>query len=491
MTLLERPKFPRIALLGALGALFGGCADSTEAPPAPAPPLEPPNVVLAVLDTVRADHVSCYGYERRTTPAIDALAATADRYAVARSTSSWTLPSHASMMTGLYPFHHGAQARVHPKTGDFYDALPLGPTMPTGEPMPTLAEVLSGEGYQTAAVVANGGYLGTVWGLNRGFAEYSPKEEKVPRRGPDVNRLAIELLERRDPERPFFLFLNYMDAHRPYNVAELPPERAAALPPPDPENPQRLLSELVLEVLEEPGPLPAKLVGRVITQYDYGIAHADLAIENLIAWLKSEGEWDNTLFIVTSDHGEFLGEHDLVEHSKDIYEEGLRVPLIVRRPGQTVGRVIAEPTSVVDVPCLVVSNLTAELSDRLAGTFRCSPADHDYAEIRYTRPKDLNNPTYGHRFQRERTVLYSGSYKFIRSTDGRHELYDLEADPREQNNLFRTGDERSGAFLFQVDDLRDKADRGVVELNPVELDEAQMERLKALGYVDGGDGDDE
>jgi len=466
----------RSALLGVVGVVLG-CSQA---------PGGPPNVVLAVLDTVRADHVSCYGYERRTTPAIDALAATGDRYAVARATSSWTLPSHASMLTGLYPFHHGAQARLDPDRGQVSE-LPLQGRMPTGEPMPTLAEVLSAEGYQTLAVVANGGYLPARYGLGRGFDDYRDKDSPEQRVSRDVNRIALEMLASRDPERPFFLFLNYMDAHRPYNVGPLPEERAAALPPPDPEEPRRLLNELVAAVMEEEAPPEPELIARVVTQYDYGIAHGDLAIEGVIDWLKAAGEWENTLFILTSDHGEFLGEHDLAEHSKDIYEEGVRVPLVVRRPGQRKGAVIEEPISLVEIPCLVLASLPGEARARHAGSFPCGDAGAaTYTELRYTRSKDLFSE-YGARFRRERTAIYLGPYKLIRSTDGHHELYDLERDPREEHNLYRKDDERSRQLLDQVTALRERADRGVVEFPTEELTEEQRRELRELGYF----GDDE
>ena len=443
-------------------------------------------MVLAVLDTVRADHLSCYGYPRRTTPAIDALAERGDRYAEARSTSSWTLPSHASMLTGRFPFHHGAQARKDPASGQVIDALPLREVAPDGSPMPTLAEVLGGEGYQCFAVVANGGYLGVRFGLDRGFDEYSEKPpDGRPRRAREVNRLALGMLEGRDPARPFFLFLNYMDAHRPYNVAALPAEREAELPAADPADTIELLNELVVTVLETDEAVDPALVERILTHYDRGIAHGDLAIEGLVSWLEAAGEWDRTLFIVTSDHGEFFGEHDLAEHSKDIYEPGVRVPLVVRNPGQRSGRVIDEPVSVVQIPCLVVEALPDEARARLAGTFACMPSDGtSYTEIRYTRGKDLR-ADYGHRFDRERTALYLPPWKLIMSSDGRHELYDLTQDPGEATNLFAEGDERSSALLQHVRGVRARADRGDLSLEPPERSAAELEELRKLGYLDG------
>lgn len=479
---LQRPsRAARIALLGVAVAVSGlSCGPCS---PGRTPDSERPNnVVLAVLDTVRADHISCYGYSHPTTPAIDALAAEGVRYEVARSTSSWTLPSHASMLTGLYPFHHGAQARKDPRTGEIVE-LPLRERGADGVRIPTLAEALGSVGYQSFGVVANGGYLGTRFGFARGFDVYDEKPPNEARRGPEVNRIALELLAERDRARPFFLFLNYMDAHRPYNVRPLPPERAASLPAPDPENPSQLLTELVMAVLESDEPLDPSLRARVVTQYDYGIAHADLALERLVEWLKDEGEWERTLFVVTADHGEFLGEHDLAEHSKDVYEEGLRVPLVVRHPGRREGRVVHEPISVVQIPCLVIDALPAGPRASLADTFGCMPEGGvNYAELRYTRGKDLR-ADYGHRFDRERTVLYEGGLKLILSSDGHHELYDLEADPAEATNLFRQDDELSERLLARIAGVRSAADRGEVSIEAPERTPEEIEELRRLGYL--------
>jgi arylsulfatase A-like enzyme len=247
-----------------------------------------------------------------------------------------------------------------------------------------------------------------------------------------------------------------------------------------------LLDELVMAVLEEePAPEP-ELVARVVTQYDYGIAHGDLAIGALIDWLRAAGVWDDTLFIVTADHGEYFGEHDLVEHSKDIYEPVLRVPLVVHRPGQTRGRVIEEPIWLVEIPCLVQAALPRAAAERLAGTFACGAGgERGFAELRYTRPKDLN-ADYGARFRRERTAIYLGSHKLIRSTDGQHELYDLEVDPLEAHNLFRAGDGLSEDLLGEVARVREEADRGQRSFAPPpEPDEQELEDLRGLGYVDG------
>ena len=466
--MLDRSR-RRLVLAGTLllGGGLGGWACGSS-------PAGRPNVVLLVMDTVRADHLSCYGYGLPTSPRLDALAEVADVYRTARATAPWTLPSHASMFTGEYPFAHGAQARKDPATGRILNALPLRPDRRT------LAEVLAAEGYETAAFLANGAYLSGRYGLNRGFGVYREREPGEGVLAPDMRARALEWLDGRAGDGPFFLFVNFMDAHRPYNVTPLPPDRAAELPPPDPQAPGELLDALCTAVLERRRPPAGELVRRVVTQYDTAIANLDLVIGRLLDDLRERGLFESTLVIVTSDHGEYFGEHDLVEHSKDVYEEGLRVPLIVKRPGQGRGRVIEEPASLVELPWLVLSELPGDVRERWRGTFPGSDGDVHLAELRYTRSKDLA-ASYGARFRRERTVIYAGRYKAIRSTDGKHELYDLEADPGEERNLVEEQGELARRLLDLAQRLRREGEsENQAEIRLSEDEEAELQRL---GYL--------
>jgi len=463
---MKRPR-PRIRLLppllGAL-ALGAGCSRG---------PAEAPNVVLVSMDTVRADHLSCYGYERATTPALDALAQRADRYAVCRATAPWTLPSHASMLTGLYPFQHGAQAR---RVDQHVAELPLAKVNDT------LAEALQEHGYRTGGFVANRGYLGPEWGFGQGFDHYEPFKGERGNAG-NLTRVALDWVDAGSRGRPFFLFLNYMDAHRPYNVDPLPEPRPG-LPPPDPEGPQKLLNELVHAILQQDEPPDPELVARVITQYDQGIANLDLGIGALIAGLEQRGLWDRTVLVVTADHGEFLGEHDLVEHSKDVYEEVLAVPLIVRRPGQTAGRVVEERVSIAAIPSLVAGELPGELGADLRARFPSPSPDLCFAELRYTRAKDLNQP-YGVRFARERTVVYAGRYKAIAtSRPGEDELYDLAADPLEQHNLVLERPDVAERLLRLAREERARGEAAGPTGEPPELTPEMQQALHELGYTD-------
>jgi arylsulfatase A-like enzyme len=431
-------------------------------------------VVLLVLDTVRVDRLGCYGHAGAATPFLDGLAATADRYAAVESTAPWTLPSHASMFTGRFAFEHGADSGKS-ADGRVYDARPLGPGLPT------LAEALRACGFATAAFAANTAYLAEAFGLQRGFDTYSVERGLANQ----VNgRFFTWLEERAADERPFFAFLNYMDAHRPYNTRPLEGERGAKLPPADATPSGDLLDALYASVMgrgEAPDPA---LVARIGVQYDHGIAWLDAAVESVVAQLRARGLWEDTLLIVTSDHGEFLGEHGLVEHSKDIYQEVLRVPLIVRAPGQTRGRVVEGRTSLAALPQLVLAHVPGDCARAQRARFPEHGADSAVvAEVHFTRGKDLAQP-WGARFQRERFALFADRYKLILSTDGQDELFDLETDPRESRNLAA---EKPVLFQTLAARLRALVEAGAASpgasADAPELSPEQLEELRRLGYL--------
>ena len=408
--------------LGIAALLLGAAAGAWIACEPASPEELPPNIVLLVLDTVRADHVSCYGYERPTTPSIDALAEHAVRYTECRATGPWTLPSHASMFTGQFAFQHRADI-AQDENGEWDDR-------PLAEEHFTLAEALGEMGYRTGGFVANEAFLREEFQLDQGFDDYEVKNEA----GVIKNDTAFTWLEQN--REPFFLFLNYMDAHRPYNVTPLENGRMSDLSWEGEPTSVQLLRQMYGIVLANEKTPPAKLVEQLTACYDLGVANADVAVGGVIAELKRRGLWENTLLIVTSDHGEFLGEHGLVEHSKDIYEQTLHVPLIVKFPGSEETRVETSLVSLADLPRIVASAMPAPLRDELHDLYPLAP-DRGFllAEINMTRKKDLN-ASYGHRFRRKRDVFYADVYKLIRSSDAQHELYDLRVDPEELNNLY-------------------------------------------------------
>lgn len=444
-------------LLAAL--LMAGCAGPPETP-------SPPDIVLVVLDTVRADHLGCYGYSRPTSPEIDAFAGGATRYARSVSSAPWTVPSHASMFTGVPPFRHGAHTFDVDKPGSNVNPLDLERL--------TLAEALDAEGYRTAAFVANAGFLAPHWQLDQGFETYV-----VERRYADeANRAIFAWLdERTEDDSPFFLFVNYIDAHRPYNTQPRP----GFLDPPAEHGPE-LLDLLVETTLPGHRDADPALVRKVIDQYDTAIANLDEHVGELFERLARHPRFENALVVITSDHGEYFGEHRLVEHSKDVHQPVLNVPLILRHPGQTAGAVETSRVVSSDLPALIAARLPEPTATALRAAFPARLDAPVLSENYFTRRKDLFDPRWGHRFRRVRRAVFDGPFKYIHSSDGAHELYDLETDPHEGRNLVESEPEVAERLARTLEEyLQSDPAAGLVPSEPI--DEELRERLEALGYV--------
>ncbi|MCB9850880.1 MAG: sulfatase [Phycisphaerales bacterium] len=462
-----------LVFVGAALSLAGGCSSGEGV----ARVARPTNLVLIVIDTLRVDHLGCYGYARNTSPRIDAFAANATRYGRAISTAPWTVPAHASLMTGMYPFEHGAFTFKSVGPGD----IQTDNVYPLAQEHTTLAELLRQAGYKTGAFVANAGYLDRRYQLDQGFDTY--EAQRVP--AVDVNTNARKWLKR-SAGGPFFLFLNYMDAHRPYNTTPRP----GLLARPAIQDDGELLDRLAATVLPGDSSPPSELVAQVIDQYDTGIANADQAVGGILDTLQQLGVAENTLVVVTSDHGEYFGEHGLVEHSKDVYQSALHVPLIIRTPGQRVGETIDRPISLAAVPNLLLDKLVArEL--RPNGQRRLDGHIGDYpiiAENHYTRAKDLYDPRWRRRFDRTRTTIIDWPLKYIASSDGDDELYNLDSDPGELINLISSEPETASELAHRLAQLTKSATAKPPSGDTppgegVELDENLRAQLQSLGYV--------
>ena len=427
-----------------------------------------PNVVILVMDTLRADRLGCYGYERPTSPAIDAFAAEATHYRRAFATAPWTVPTHGSLFTGKLPFEHGAHTRKHADGG-------VG-VLPFPESHLTLAEVFQAEGYSTGAFVTNDGYLSEHWQFDQGFATYH-----VERVYADViNRRVVSWLET-DGDDPFFLYVNYIDTHRVYNARP----RDDFLDPPAVFDQGQLLDQLYAAVMPADAPVPAELARKVNDQYDTAVRNLDEQIGLLFGYLKNEGLWDDTVIVLTTDHGEYLGEHHLVEHSKDVYEEAVRAALMVKRLGQRAGVRVEEPVSLADVPALVLREFSSSFAREARSEFPRDPSsDPLIAENYYTRQKDFDDPRWGHRFDRVRTVLYEWPWKYIRSSDGAHELYRLDTDPREQENLLSRQAARAEVMDARLVEFQRSRGRWSGDTESPPLSAEDRKRLRSLGYVD-------
>ncbi|QEH32748.1 Arylsulfatase [Aquisphaera giovannonii] len=414
-----------------------------------------PNVLLLVMDTVRAESLSLYGYDRDTTPNLNRLASRAVRFDQARSTAPWTLPSHASMFTGRW--HHD---------------LDVGERKPLGKTYPTLAEVLGSHGYATAGFIANTFFCNHWFGLARGFDHYDDYYEEqtaisleetlrcsslgklavqamsgafsgVERRRKDASRINaafLSWLDRRDDtDRPFFAFLNYFDAHGPF----IPPDgarRPFGRPPANAEE----AAAIVEWDNRSHSSLKPDQIALARDSYDDCLAYLDEQIGLLFAELADRGELDDTLIILTADHGEAIGDHNLTGHGRSLYDSEVHVPLLIFLPDRARGgEVVAEPVSLRDIPATVLEVIglrgTFFPGSSLAGQ---SPgAAPALTEVRI-KEGTSHNPARPPAWRGPMSALVAGGHSYIRNADGREELYDVAADAAQLHDLAPSPDSR-------------------------------------------------
>ena len=413
-------------------------------PPAPG---GRPNVLLLVLDTVRAQNMSLYGYDRPTTPALEGLAARGTVFENAISPAPWTTPSHAGIFTGR---------RAH--------EIAAGWDRPLDEATPTLAERLRANGYATAGFVANTINCGYESGLARGFLHYEDYEatpgelaisaslsravlhadplrrwlgwhQFVTRKSAaDVNAAFLTWLARR-PTAPFFAFLNYFDAHEPY----LPPASFAGRFGPPARDAGRVTHRLRMAWRSDRERISPEENRSELAAYDAAIASLDDQIGALLATLDRQGLLARTLVIVTSDHGEAFGEHGRYAHGEDLYLTSIRVPLLLlwteAVPG---GARIATPVSLCDLPATIL-DLLALPGDGLPGESLARRWRDPASPATPVRSQVDIAPIMPHKFAPgAAAVMHSvieGRYHAIKNVDGSEELYDILADPGERNDL--------------------------------------------------------
>ena len=403
-----------------------------------AAPNAAPNVVVITIDTLRADHVGCYGYRQIHTPNIDALAADGARFERAYTAVPVTLPSHTVMFTGTYPMRSG----MH----DFA-ANKLGPGQPT------LASVLKDHGYVTGAVIGSA-VLDSRFGLNRGFDFYydhfdfnrlqESNLEEMERPGNLVADVTLDWLGRND-QKKFFLWMHLYDPHYPYH----PPFPYAA------------------EYKDHP--------------YDGEIAFADSQVGRLIHFLKSKGLYGNTLIVLSGDHGESLGEHGEKYHGFFIYNATLHVPFIIHLPGAAAPRVVPDLVNLADLMPTVLQAVRIGIPEQVQG--------HDLLPlIRTKQPTEDDRNLYAETFLprlhfnwSELRGIETENYHFIDAP--KPELYDLKNDPGETHNLF--GEKKAVAEVMRarLAKLIQEYSAGGELAEKTGLDPALMERLKSLGYA--------
>lgn len=432
-------------------------------PPQPPPPPGAPNVIVYLIDALRADHLGFYGYPPSTSPNLDRFAAESVVFDDAQAQTSWTRPAVASLFTGLWPQVHGANDRD--------DVL--------SEKAVTLAEVLRGAGFATAAVIANGN-IDVAFGLGQGF-DYSKYLQQVqvgevPARSEHVNEGVSLWLDQRPSGRPFFLYVHTIDPHLPYDPPQPHRGRFAA----GVTDPELGSLESVDRLNGDKASVTPELLAALTGLYDAEVAANDAAFGALVAALKARDLYDSSVIVVLSDHGEELFDHSGFSHGNTLFEEVLRIPLAIRFPDRRPPKRVAHVVEQVDLMPSLLQYLGVETPAPMQGQSflpLCGPGEavawKDRA-VAYLHLKDRHGTSY-----------LDGSWKLLlrpRGETTRRSLFDRREDRRER----RDQADRQPDLVRTLEAL---LERLIGEAGPA-LDGGELEdehelreQLKALGYL--------
>jgi arylsulfatase A-like enzyme len=462
-------------VLAAIGA--AGCARQPDKP----------NIVLVVLDVVRADYTGLQPGAKSHTPTLDRLAAANTNFVNSWATAPWTVPSHASIFTGALPSQHGCSMR------NFHCDTDL----------PTLAGILGEEGYETVAFFSNPWLSDEATGMLRNFAMRReaplggfmsrPSGTAGYQGGRAVLENVGEWLRERSPDRPFFLFVNFLEAHLPYDPpAEYRAQHLRDLPDDD-----QVTIEWGFEFNAGRHPSHAVDWERVRRLYGGDVNTSDRLLAGLLQLLEKRGVSENTLLIVTSDHGESLGEHGLVEHQFSVHEILLSVPLVISAPGLLAPGVRRDPVMLTDLFATILDGVDAEgvaipPSSRSLLLPEMQAANEETSRplfAEYAGPhrsilellQSINPQMESERLAVAYRTVRVGGERLTVGSDGSVELHDLTADPQQRRNL-------AGEMPQLVTTLRQILERtlppvGDAQQPEYELDEATREKLRALGYL--------
>jgi arylsulfatase A-like enzyme len=431
------------------------------------------NFLFIIIDTLRSDHVGAYGSELALTPNLDALAKEAFVFETPIATSAWTRSSIASMFTSQFPSGLGVIGRE--------DHIP--------ENVRTVFEEFQRHGVATFGVTTNGN-AGPSWGFGQGFDRfdypdlmdaYPGDRATFPARG--VTETALDWLRGRGSDAPFLMFLHYSDPHAPY----LPHPGLLADPPAGGRFDGSFEQLRAMDRIARDGGLEEVDVARIRHLYAGEVKYCDLWIGKLIAGLKARGVWDDLMIVVTADHGEGLWDHGFRAHGKDLYEEMIRVPLIIRYPGTPGGRV-SPPVSLIDLgPTMLAAAglpIPAEYEGRdlwplIAAQDAAASPLGIYSELNLDGI-DLES-------------VRLGPWKLIRDRgrpgdDGKaYEVFDLTRDPKEKSELKDGGGEHGRRLRRALDQWQAAVGRDASEQqgNPRlrDLSETDLESMRALGYL--------
>lgn len=436
------------------------------------------HVLLVVFDTLRADRMSAYGYDKETTPFLSQYEGQLLKFTRAKAAAPWTVPSHASMFTGLLPSQHRAQWGRIRLDSDFT----------------TLAEVLQDEGFHTVSVGANP-LLKRNFGLTQGFAENTVIDGRADEKsGKILARLPTILDGVVQSEKRLFLFLNFMDTHIRYNDAEYGRHFGLDGKPPIRNAKEKWkvsagVHTMTPEEIDDHG-----------AAYDAAVRHLDDVVREIVELLQGKEILDQTLVILTSDHGDGLGFHQEMGHSISVWEEQLAIPLLVRFPkARRGGERISDTVSLVGLAPFILDHIDVNrpasmrgvpgLDDRFV-----SPVSADYQSYFFDTRRHTNvemaalYPDLQERV-RPRHVLYCGPHKLVIDDRGHLGFFNVEDDPHEQTNLADGQPAELEACLEQYSGLlaaeRFTPFETTVDQEDRDQDEEaiELETLRALGYV--------
>jgi arylsulfatase A-like enzyme len=433
------------------------------------------NVLLVTIDTLRADHLGAYAYRRATSPRIDALARRGVVFDQAYTYWPKTRGSFVAIMTGRFASQTG-YGKSHPLLLEFN---------------PTLASVLKGAGYETAATVDNPNVASTL-GYSRGFDRYRETwEEKALRTEMDRARAitadGVRFLAQARPERPFFLWLHYVNPHAPY---EPPAPWDKAFLDADASRGPRLRSvDGFHGGASKQWAAPGRTLGWYVAQYDGEIAAADAEVGKVLDALDASAVRDGTLVVVTSDHGESLGEHDYYfDHGENLFDPSMRIPLIVAGPGVERGRRTDVLATTLDLVPTLLDAVKVSYPPDLAGV-SLLPATRGERRPDRRRLQGQNDRNLLGAWDRRFKIVATPS-----DAGTRYALYDREGDPGETRDASRSHVERTREERRELEIFRERIDgqlartRRLLEGRPGEprLSPEACERMKALGYVQEG-----
>ncbi len=457
-----------------------------------------PNIVILMLDALRADRLGCYGRGRPVSPSIDRIARQGVLFENAIASAPWTLPSHASLFTGLTPSAHGA------------DDLSLR----LKSDVPTLAEFLAGAGYSTAAFSPHNGWLSRGTGLMRGFQVHvgpeDGREGSLPRRaggdggtlcaeGQQIIGFARQFLSRAGEGRPLLLFLHSMINHEPYHPAEGAWDRSA-IDRPDGKLIRRLQRDF-RRLRADPSRITPRHMDALDRLYGACVATVDELCREVFSLVGKYLGWENSLLVITSDHGQNLGEHGMFSHWLCLFETLLRVPLIIYpRTHSGLPARVQQPVQQSDLFYTLLSlsgcrnaaqgarrPVEKDLFLRALGQF--PPDTYLFAEHTHPRMTLRHIRRYNPRFEdaelaAAKKAVRTKSLKYVLHSTGSEFLYDLRADRAEERDLSaereQTAAELRGVLL---EELGGFSETGPATVPEERFDDAVLVKLDQLGYL--------